>query len=627
MDSSAAFDQDFAPGAKALLPDDMSVAGLLATEALSGSEILAGKSGAGREVSRFNVMEVPDIERWVRPNELLLTAGYAIRKNPKRLTSLIAALHEKDAAAIGIKLGRYIEEVPQESLDMADTLGFPIIAIPADVSFDDVLTKGSIDLANRHVRVMNYAEKLQRRLVDIVLAGGELQAVSNAIAHAMNTGVMMTTPDGRQITIAGTEEQIAAIRDSSALDGTGRLRTDALEGALGVHPLPVVRPAAHGTSRSTTEVKRQTRRDAGTVSAARDSSGAMSASAESGSAESAGATSAGAESAGAASACVDSVAVAPVLAGHVDHGRVAAFAFDRTLGQEDLYALDRASSVCALVITRDRAVAAVEEKYRADYVRDLLLGRAGPGPQAVTHARSFGWDLDRELTVVVIEPDPVDQVDEQTTVRRPLVERQAQAFAGALRHRDEGAAVAALTTETVIIMGAAHREQTTQKVVDLVGVVRGDGGGGRRPFSVGISRSCESTESIPMAYSQARTALRVGRQISGGAAVTHFDELGVYRLLSLVEDEAELESFARETLRELAEDTPEATDLRRTLELLLATNINVAETARTLHFHYNTLRYRISKLERMLGPFTSQPTLRLDLSLALKILSMRGINR
>ncbi|MFP5369013.1 MAG: helix-turn-helix domain-containing protein, partial [Actinomycetes bacterium] len=41
--------------------------------------------------------------------------------------------------------------------------------------------------------------------------------------------------------------------------------------------------------------------------------------------------------------------------------------------------------------------------------------------------------------------------------------------------------------------------------------------------------------------------------------------------------------------------------------------------------HYNTLRYRISKIERVVGPFTSDPTLRLDLALALRIVTLREL--
>ena len=46
-----------------------------------------------------------------------------------------------------------------------------------------------------------------------------------------------------------------------------------------------------------------------------------------------------------------------------------------------------------------------------------------------------------------------------------------------------------------------------------------------------------------------RKALRVGRQLHGPRAVTFFDDLGVFRLLSLIEDTDELDRFVQETLR------------------------------------------------------------------------------
>lgn len=114
----------------------------------------------------------------------------------------------------------------------------------------------------------------------------------------------------------------------------------------------------------------------------------------------------------------------------------------------------------------------------------------------------------------------------------------------------------------------------------------------------------------------------MGRRITGGRSTTWFDELGLHRLIALVPDRAELHAFVTDVLGELAEDTPEAADLRRTLQVLLDTNLNVAEAARLQFFHYNTMRYRVTKLERLLGPFTVDPHLRLDLAVALQVMVM-----
>ena len=319
------------------------------------------------------------------------------------------------------------------------------------------------------------------------------------------------------------------------------------------------------------------------------------------------------------------IAVVRIVAGSLDHGRIVAMPGDRELTGQDVQILERAATVAALVITKQLAVAAVEARYQGDFLRDILSGRGGAAEAVRGHAASLGWDIDRPLAVLVAELDDLGgNGSGRAGETRRAQERLAAAWIAALRARDPRTAVVGYSQEVVALVAGAS--DPVEAARQLASTVTADMTASKHSFSVGVSRVVAGTVALPDGYEQARQALRVGRQMHGRGTVVGFDELGVYRLLSLVPDGAELRSFVRETLGQLADsDDAEVRDLRRTLQVLLDTNLNVAETARMLHYHYNTLRYRIGKLERMLGPFTADPHLRLNLALALQVIQMRGI--
>ena len=124
-----------------------------------------------------------------------------------------------------------------------------------------------------------------------------------------------------------------------------------------------------------------------------------------------------------------------------------------------------------------------------------------------------------------------------------------------------------------------------------------------RAYSVGVSQVAAGPPDIPRLYEEARVALQVGLRLSGSGAVTSFAGLGLYRLISNV-SQAELRAFVHDTLGPVLElPEPGRSDLLKSLVVLSSTRFNVAESARVLHYHYNTMRYRVTKLERMLGEF------------------------
>lgn len=457
-------------------------------------------------------------------------------------------------------------EVPTLRSILKDT-GHDALDVPAGL--DDVVDAYIASVHDEQMRRLERADEVHRALVHVVLTGGDLAQLCEQLVGLVPGSAIVTTTDGRVVAAAGSADELEWATTLSCFDRTGRFIVE--HEPVGVRAPSALSPDPRWRNR----------------------------------------------------------AMVRIVAGSLDHGRLVSFSPSRELGPEDIRLLERAATVAALAITKQQAVATVESKYRAEFLRDALAGRAGDPDRAVGHAESLGWDLARPMVVVVGEIDSDDEAEGLPREEvRAVQDRFARAWTQAVKVRDEKAPCVGFSREVVVVLGASQGgvEATMRTVREIARIVRGDGGGGRRSFSTGVSRPFTSVAQLPAAYDEALKAVSVGRQMHGDGALTHVDGLGIFRLLALVPDSADLRRFVDEALGDLATDrSRENADLRHTLAVLLDTNLNVAETARILHFHYNTLRYRITKLEKMLGPFTTDPQLRLTLALALKVIQMRGL--
>ena len=406
-------------------------------------------------------------------------------------------------------------------------------------------------------------DALHTALTQIVLEGGDLDGIAAEVARVLDVAVLVTSSDGRERAAWLSAEQRALLVEHDLLDPTGRLRVE----RVGAEGMPV---------------------GAGEIRCLR------------------------------------------VAAGGTDLARLACFRAGSSISSDDVHALERAAAVAALLITRQEAVTAVEKKYQGDFLRDLFLRRAGDEAYVAEHADTFGWDLSRPVVVLAAEIDPPQPGEPAVSraLQRQWQERFSAAWGQVTRGIDRRIPSVDFSSEVVTLLPLADGDDEPVAghgvVRRVVTAVQGDKGGGRRSFSVGVSRVARSLEELPEAYAQARRAVEVGRRVNGPASTTFFDQLGLHRLIALIPDTEELRSFARDVLGPLAEPTPEAADLRETLQVLLDTNFNVAEAARSQFFHYNTMRYRVSKLERLLGPLSTDPHLRLDVAVALRVLEITG---
>lgn len=543
---------------------------VLKVDTLRGATVLAGRRGLDRVVTRMNVMEVPDIVEWVRPHALLVTSGYPLvgidshdDGKHRRFIELVRQLDELDVAALGIKVGRFLPDIPDEVLEFADSRGFPILGLALETAFDDLLEEIHVRLTDVQAEVLHRTDVLHAALEGLVLEGAGLQELADRIADVLGIGVLITSIDGREKAgkLDGRMRQV--LREAELFDPTGRFLVER----------PRLQPMDLGEGQ---------------------------------------------------------VLVQPVVAGSSDLARLVAYHPSRKISPDDLNALQRASTVVALLVAQQRALNAVESKYRGDFLREVLADRAGDAEHVMDHVATLGWRIGFPAIVVSAELDPPtdDQERPSVRVRRGWQERFFAAWEQVLGSYVPKTPTADFSEEVVTLLPAppglhddhdAAMTALRDLVARIVRTVAGDRGGGRRPFSVGTSRLVSTVEGLPVAYQQARRATEVGRRFTGGSSVFHFDDLGVHRLIGLISDRRELTAFAEDVLGELVHDTPDAEELRETLRVLLENNFNVAEASRVQFVHYNTMRYRIGKLEQLLGPLTSDANLRLNLAVALQV--------
>jgi len=528
--------------------DGLTVREMLGQDAMRGTRIIAGAGGLDRVVRRLNVMTVPNIVRWTKQDEFLLTTGYPLPREPGEFGALIEQLAAKGLAGLGVKLDEYLAEVPADAVELADRAAFPIVVIPATSPLDDVLSQTFETIVNRQAAALARRQQIHDAFLRVALTGGGLARLSGELAEILpGADVVICDPAGYPLA--------ATTRSHDLRDSTGRVTGGWL--VAGVH-----KNAETGTP----------------------------------------------------------WAAAVIRAGEMRHGWVLAVGGARGLPGTAGVAVEQAALVAALEITRDLAVLAVEQQFASNALHDLVTGTAGDLDQALERAVRFGWDLRRPLTVLVARQCGTEASEEAAHPQEAAALRAVELWTRAVRDRDPDAAVAGFATELVAVVGVPDAAGLARKIhTDMTASTA-------RAYSVGVSQVGAGPLDIPRLYEEARVALQVGRRLNGSGAVTNFAGLGLYRLISNV-SQAELRAFVHDTLGPVLDlPEPARSDLLKSLAVLSSTRFNVAESARILHYHYNTMRYRVTKLERMLGEFADDAAATLRIGVALEVLRMYEIS-
>ncbi|MGW0141072.1 PucR family transcriptional regulator [Streptomyces calvus] len=285
------------------------------------------------------------------------------------------------------------------------------------------------------------------------------------------------------------------------------------------------------------------------------------------------------------------------------------------LGTAERYAVHSAVALLTLTTERSRSLHAAEQRIGAAVLRMLLAGEPD-------HARAVAGDLYGELLDA-----PFRVVVAETTAAsagRDRTERNGDAL-GALAEAVESAA--ARSGEAVLVVPEGDRlvvlaADSGAAVAACCDHAAAREAAGRRndedELVAGLSAPAGPI-AASAAYKQAEQALSVARR--RGRVLVEHERMAAGSVLPLLADDA-VRAFADGLLRALHDhDATGRGDLVASLRAWLSRHGQWDAAAADLGVHRHTLRYRMRRVEEILGRSLDDPDVRMELWLALKATS------
>lgn len=115
---------------------------LLTLPSLNKLKIVAGDKGLCNTVRWVHIAEVLDDIRqvidWVQGGELLFITGIGIKNDLNVFLDFIKSINSKNVAGLVVFIGPYLYEIPQEVIELANNISFPVFEIPWEVRLVEV---------------------------------------------------------------------------------------------------------------------------------------------------------------------------------------------------------------------------------------------------------------------------------------------------------------------------------------------------------------------------------------------------------------------------------------------------------------------------------------------------------
>ncbi|CAM5707075.1 PucR family transcriptional regulator [Streptomyces griseomycini] len=294
------------------------------------------------------------------------------------------------------------------------------------------------------------------------------------------------------------------------------------------------------------------------------------------------------------------------------------------LGTAERYAVHSAVALLTLTTERSRSLHAAEQRIGAAVLRMLLAGE--PDHARAVAGDLYGGLLDAPFRLLVAETGTVsagrdrDETNGEALGALAEAAESAAARAGeAVLVVPEGERLVVLAADGGAVVAACCDHAAAREAARTGGGARASrAGADGDDLVVGLSAPAGPI-AASAAYKQAEQALSVARR--RGRVLVEHERMAAGSVLPLLADDA-VRAFADGLLRALHEhDATGRGDLVASLRAWLSRHGQWDAAAADLGVHRHTLRYRMRRVEEILGRSLDDPDVRMELWLALKATS------
>jgi len=284
--------------------------------------------------------------------------------------------------------------------------------------------------------------------------------------------------------------------------------------------------------------------------------------------------------------------------------------------------LMHAKTVLKFKIKRDRLNVQIERKHRDEFILDLLFRNIKSPGEIYSKACLFGWTFNKGGFAIVISLSEKEKKEYYTN--EVVKEKVLQLFKGKLSDLYSEVVYTSLTDSLVFIVQSESeyyksgrqilRKTVMQNRNRLLAETGWDS-------CCGIGTYVEDLTDIGSSFNNARNALEVALSgVTGKECIIFWDEKCLYHFINAISDSQEGESFYQAFLEPLADyDRKNNAELLQTLFAVTENNWNLKKAAIQMHLHYNTIKYRFSKIKKVLSMDMENEETRLNTLIAVKI--------